>query len=115
MGDDLSTIRIGPLTLRDIVWLVSLVVALAGGYFAFEHRLSLSEERIKGYSQDSESMSEAIDRLNHFTTSAKEVNSINERRISQLEASFNIMSPRLERIDTNLQWLTRQSPEPRKP
>lgn len=27
---DLSATRIGPLTLRDIVWLVSLVIALAG-------------------------------------------------------------------------------------
>lgn len=115
MPDDLSTIRIGPLTLRDIVWLVSLVVALTGGYFAFEHRLSLSEERIRGYSQHSERMEEAIDRLNHFTTSTKEIGAINERRISTLEASFNIMSPRLERIDTNLQWLTRHTPDTGKP
>jgi hypothetical protein len=105
---DLSTIRIGPLNLRDIVWLISLIVAGVGGYMAFEQRLSLSEERIRGYSLHAEKIGAAVDKLNNFTTVTEEIGKMNERRISTLEAQFNIMSPKLERIDTNIQWLTRE-------
>lgn len=110
---DLSTIRIGPLNLRDIVWLVSLIAASVGGYFAFERRLTLSEERIRGYSVNSDKMGDAIEKLNHFTTATKEVANMNERRISNLEASYNVISPKLERIDTNIQWLTQQPSRPK--
>lgn len=108
---DLSTIRIGPLNLRDLVWLISLIGASVGGYFAFERRLTLSEERIRGYSENSSRMELAIEKLTHFTTSAEEIGKMNERRISTLEANINIMSPKLERIDTNIQWLTQRPKE----
>lgn len=112
---DLSTIRIGPLNLRDIVWLVSLIAASVGGYFAFERRLTLSEERIRGYSLNSERMGSAIEKLNHFTTATEEIAKMNERRISNLEAGYNILSPKLERIDANIQWLTQRPANPPKP
>lgn len=105
---DLSAIRFGPLNLRDIVWLLSLIAASVGGYFAFERRLTISEDRIHGYSVHAEKMTTAVEKLNHFTTATEEVAKMNERRISTLEAQYNIMSPKLERIDTNIQWLTRE-------
>lgn len=105
---DLSSIRIGPLNLRDIVWLLSLVAAGVGGYMAFERRLTISEERMTNHAMSADKMAASVDKLNHFTTATEEVAKMNERRISTLEAQYNIMSPKLERIDTNIQWLTRE-------
>lgn len=105
---DLSSIRFGPLTLRDIIWLCTLLGTAFAGYFAFERRLTLSEERLKGYAVHAEKLGDTVDKLNHFTTATEEVAKMNERRISSLEANFNVINPKLERIDTNIQWLTRQ-------
>lgn len=110
---DLSAFRIGPFHLRDLVWLVSLIITGISGYFAFERRLTLNEERTRGYSVNSDKMGTAIEKLNHFTTATEEIAKMNERRISTLEANFNIMSPKLERIDTNIQWLTQRPPTPK--
>lgn len=110
---ELSAFRIGPFHLRDLVWLASLVAAMVGGYVAFEQRLTVNEERIRGYSLNSERMGSAIEKLNHFTTATEEIAKMNERRISSLEANYNILSPKLERIDTNIQWLTQQPKTPK--
>lgn len=80
---------------------------------AFERRLTISEERMRTSSLGADKMAETVEKLTHFTTATEEVAKMNERRISNLEANFNIMSPKLERIDTNIQWLTRQPNTPK--
>lgn len=91
------------------------VIVIVGGWLWY---LSKAENRIGNLEMALERVVTLVEKIDeHGTTASQrgiyqetELSKANERRISSVEIALRDISPKLERIDTNLSWLLRGAP-----
>jgi len=101
------------MTLRDAAWLVCLVASAVGLYFHTDYKSSRLSEHVERNQVQLEKLEIIVSRMDRDGTSAardgryteSETSRMNERRLAQLESQWSTASPKIERIDVNIQWL----------
>jgi hypothetical protein len=101
--------------LGHVLTMVTMVVGLFISFLAYDRRMGQSEANEKSLTFSINQLADRVDKMDSTGTQASqrgilkdsEMTSSNTRRIDSLENNLNKLSPQVERMDTNLEWVTK--------